>query len=48
MFTSLVLQGEETIEENDLRYRTVARDYFNYKPLSQENYAAEVFLTLEE
>ena len=47
MLTNLVLQGEETIEADELRYRTVAKDYFNYKPLSNDHCAPEVFLALE-
>jgi len=47
MLTNLVLQGEETIEADELRYRTVAKDYFNYKPLSNEHCAPEVFLALD-
>ena len=47
MFTTLVLQGEETIEGDELKYRTVKKDYFNYKPLSHEHCAPEVYLTFD-
>lgn len=46
MLTELVLIGEETIEGDELRYRTVYKDFFNYRPLDAQCCATEVQISI--
>ena len=47
MLTELVLIGEETIEGDELRFRTVYKDFFDYRPLDAESCADEVQVSLK-
>jgi hypothetical protein len=42
MCTELVLVGEEIIEGDELKFKTVQRDFFNYRSLDAESCAPEV------